>query len=479
MRRKIGLLVILSLVFFTPNIFAVGLPTFGTNEGVIILEKNSGDILYQQKQDQKFYPASTTKLMTALVAVENGNLDDTITVGDEIENIDADSSVAGLEVGETITLRELLYGLLLPSGNDAAETIAVNIGRKIAGDTTLDSSKAYDRFIKAMNDKAKELGMTGTNYVNPHGLQDANHYTTPADMLKLAEVAFSDDPVRMVTRAKVHEIQTNMVKHKWNNTNLLLYNSFDELSDDYRVSNDLSAGTNPLFNGYATSGKTGSTDEAGKCFVFEGEGNGENVIGVILDGDETTVFKEASATINALIKEYDFIDWTSDDNYYGEVKIENYHVFDGNTLKLKTNEPLISLVPEASMDGYTSKIKWDGNRLIGDKTIASLKGDVNEGDEIGEVDVYNGDKLVESTPIYAANTMQTRKWVDYLIMYWYITIVVLIIIAAILRIMYVDFMRKNKTKYKKIKIKNGNSNEGRSGNGNEKRNRNENTRNRR
>ena len=458
MKRKIGLLVIISLVFFTTGICAAGLPTYGTDEGVIIFETNSGDTLFQQKQDEKCYPASTTKLMTALVAVEKGNLDETITVGEEIDTIDASSSVADLEAGETITLKELLYGLLLPSGNDAAETIAVNVGRKIGGDATLDATKAYDLFIKAMNEKAKEMGMKGTNYVNPHGLQDSNHYTTPADMLKLAQAAFADKTIRDVTRAKVHEIQTNKVKHKWYNTNLMLYANFDELPADYRVANNLSAGTNALFNGYATSGKTGFTEEAGKCLVFEGEGNGENIIGIIMDADETTVFKEASDTINALIKEYDFIEWTEDGNACGEVQIENYHVFDGKMLKIRTDKPLISLVPEAKKSGYTSDIKWDTNRLIGNETLASLKSDVKEGDELGVLEVYNGDKMVESAPVYAANTMKARNWIDYPIMYWYVTIVVLLILAAILRIMYVDFMRKNKIKYKKIKLKNSSGN---------------------
>lgn len=457
MKRKIGLLVILSLVFLTTNISAAGLPTYGTSEGVIICETNSGDTLFQQKQDDKCYPASTTKLMTALVAVEKGNLDATITVGEEINSLDASSSVADLEVGETITLRELLYGLLLPSGNDAAETIAVNVGRTIGGDANLDSKKAYDLFIKAMNDKAKELDMKATNYVNPHGLQDTGHYTTPADMLKLAKAAFSDKVVRDVTRAKVHEIQTNKVKHKWYNTNLMLYSNFDELPETYRVTNNLAAGTNALFNGYATSGKTGYTEEAGKCLVFEGEGNGENIIGVIMDAsNDDTVFKEASATINALVKEYGFVKWTKDDNSCGTVQIENYHIFDGKTLKIKTAEPLTSLVPTAKKDDYRSEIKWDSNRLIGNEDLASLKADVKEGDQIGTLEVYNGDKMVKSTPVYAANTMKARNWIDYPIMYWYVTIVVLLILAAVLRIIYVDFMRKNNIKYKKIKVGNKN-----------------------
>lgn len=469
MKRKIGLLLMLSLVFLTTSVFAAGLPTYGADEGVIIVEKNSGDILYQQKQNEKFYPASITKLMTALIAVENGDLNENFTVGDEIENLEEDSSTAGLENGETISLRELLYGLLLPSGNDAAETIAVNIGRKITEDPKATSEKAYDVFIEAMNKKAKELGMTGTHFTNPHGLHNDNHYTTPTDVLKLGDAAFNDITIEDVTRAKVHEVQTDKTKHKWNNSNLLLYPNFNELPEDFRIANDLS-GVNPVFNGYATSGKTGSTDEAGKCLVFEGEGNNKNVLGVILNSKDTAVFKEASDTINAVVKEYDLVNWTGDKKTYGEVQVENYHIFDGNKLDLKTNESLITLVPQANKDKYTTQIKWDENKIIGDKTLVHLQGNVKEGDQIGELQVYNGENFLESTPIYAVNSMKARNWTDYPIMYWYVTIVVILILLAVLRIMFVQFMHKNNIRYKKIKIKNKNANKN-NGNGNNRKRR--------
>lgn len=452
MRRKIGLLMILSLVFFTTTIFAAGLPTYGADEGVIIFEKNSGEIVYQQRQNEKFFPASITKLMTALVAVENGDLNESITVGDEISDLGEDSSTAGLEVEETLTLKELLYALLLPSGNDAANTIAVNVGKKIAGDPSVNSDKAYDAFIEAMNKKAKELEMTGTHFTNANGLHNDNHYSTPADTLKLALTAFNESTIREVTRAKVHEVQTNKTKHKWNNTNLMLYSNFNELSEEYRVANDLS-GVNPYFNGYATSGKTGSTDEAGKCLAFEGEGNDKDIIGVILYAKDTNVFKEASDTINAVVKEYELVDWTGNKETYGEVEVENYHIFDGNKLEIKTNESLVTLVPQANKADYTTQIKWDENKVVGDETLIHLQADVKEGDQIGELQVYKSDAFVESTPVYAVNAMKARNWTDYPIMYWYITIVVILILIAVMRIMFVQFMHKNNIKYKKIKIK--------------------------
>ncbi len=452
MKRKIGLLLILSLVFCTSGVLAAGLPAYGVDEGVIIYEVNSGDILFQQKQNEKFYPASTTKLMTALVAIEHGDLNENISVGDEILSLDADSSTAGLEAEEVLSLNELLYGLLLPSGNDAAETIAVNIGRKIAGDSSISAEKAYEAFVAAMNKKAKEMGMTGTSFTNPHGLHNDKHYTTAADMLILAKTAFEDGTIKAITRGKVHEVQTNKTKHKWYNSNLLLYSNFNELSEDYRVANNLS-GTNSVFNGYATSGKTGFTEEANKCLVFEGEGNDKKMIGIILNADETVVFKEASDTINAVVKEYELLEWTDPEEKDRVAQVVNYHVFDGNKLKYKTNDPLITAVPQANKDSYTAKVKWDETKVIGDETLANLETDVEAGEQIGELQVYNGETFVEATPVYAVNDMKARNWTDYPILYWYVTIIVILIFLAILRIMFVQFMRKNNIKYKKIKIK--------------------------
>ncbi|HEY5537064.1 MAG TPA: D-alanyl-D-alanine carboxypeptidase [Acetobacterium sp.] len=455
MGRKIGLLIVLSLVFFTTGVLGAGLPAFPEGEGVVISEVNSGDVLYQQNQDQKFYPASTTKLMTALVAIENGKLTDTFTVGEEISNIASDSSVAGLQVYEVISLKELLYGLLLPSGNDAANTIAVNIGRNIAGNKTLDPTVATQKFVDAMNEKAKSLGMKSTHFVNPHGLDNSDHYSTPADMLKLAKAAFSNDVIREITRSKTHDLQTDKVKHEWKNSNLMLYPSYDELPEDFRQANGL-AGVNPGFNGYATSGKTGFTEQAGRCLVFEGEGEGKNVIGIIMNADKFGVFKEASDTLTTLIKDYDFIKWTGKEDFYSNVEIENYHVFDGATLRTKTKIAMVSLAPKDNNKSYTSKIKWDENVVKETEAGIQLQTDVKEGDTLGVVQVTNGDVVLESAPVYAMNKMTVRGLLDYPILYWYVTIMVLIVIMAILRIMYVDFMRKNRIKYAKIRLKNQN-----------------------
>lgn len=455
MRRKIGLLLIISLILLTGTVFSATLPTYEADQAVLIYELKSDDIVTMQNETEKMYPASTTKLLTAIIAVENGDLNELITIGDEINNIDFDSSVAKLEKEEIMTLRDLLYGLLLPSGNDAANVIALNVGRKIGGDAELTDDEAYDLFIDAMNKKAQALRMTDSHFTNPHGLHNSDHYSTAVDLLKLGQVAFADQTIASITRSKTHKITSNKVDHVWQNSNLMLYSDFDELSAEYRERYNL-LGPNPYFNGYASSGKTGNTDQAGRCLVFKGEGNGKEVIGVILNSNQDVIFSDSGQTINAVVKEYDFITWTQDgkiENFYGETKVDNYHIFDGSTLKLQMNAPLITLVKEAEKDNYTAKIKWDDQRVRGSDDLIEILADVESGDLLGVVEVYNGEVLAEAAPIYANNSIKARSFIDYPFIYWYVTIIVMVIILAIIRIIFVHFMRKNRIKYKKIKIK--------------------------
>ncbi|MDK2942437.1 MAG: hypothetical protein PWP56_1950 [Acetobacterium sp.] len=455
MKRKIALLIALSMLMMSGTVFAETLPTFGTDEGVIVFELNSGDIVTMQNEAKQMYPASTTKLLTALVAVENGDLNENITIGDEVYDIDSDSSVANLASEEVISMRDLLYGLLLPSGNDAANVIAINVGRKILGKAEATDDESYAAFVEAMNKKAQSLGMTKSHFTNPHGLQNSDHYTTPEDMLILAQAAFNDQTIASISRTKMHEVTTNKAAHTWYNTNMLLYASFDEFPEDYQTLYGLS-GDNADFNGYANSGKTGTTEEAGSCLVFQAEGNGKKMIAVILNSTEDLLYNEANQTIDTVIKDYDFITWTQETdikNFYKEVKVDNYHVFDGSKLELQTSAPLITLVRSDEMDNYSAKISWDDTKVTGGEDLIAIKEDIDEGEQIGEIEVYNGDNLVESAPLYANNKIAMRSFIDYPIIYWYVTIVLVLLLLALMRIAFVHFMRKNNIRYRKIKIK--------------------------
>ena len=136
----------------------------------VILAGGEGSLLASKDATKQMYPASTTKVMTALLALKYGNLSDEVTVTDDSVITEAGASLAGIKPGDKLTLDQLLYGLMLPSGNDAANAIAVHIGGSV------------DNFVKMMNDEAKRIGAVDTNFVNPSGLSDSNHYTTAYDL---------------------------------------------------------------------------------------------------------------------------------------------------------------------------------------------------------------------------------------------------------------------------------------------------------
>lgn len=236
---------------------------------IILADITNDRVLYQKQADVKCYPASMTKIMTALIAIENAPVDTVITVGDEIRMIDPGSSVAFLTIGSKLTLEQALQALLLPSGNDAAYTIAAHVGRLIAADESIDNRTAIDTFCEAMNKKAEALGCSNTHFVNPDGIHRDNHYTTAADMLKIAEAALGQELIARIV--STGEVQVRLVSGQtvnWKNSNKLV-----------REDNAFSyAG--------ATGLKTGSTDEAGYCLAASATRDGHTSIAIVMGATE-------------------------------------------------------------------------------------------------------------------------------------------------------------------------------------------------
>ncbi len=218
-----------------------------TAKSTIVMDMDSGRILYEKNKDTPLLIASTTKIMTAVLAIENKNLEDIVTVGDEI--LTMYGSNVYLEVGEKITLRDLLYGLMLRSGNDAAVTIATYVGGDI------------DTFVKMMNDKAKKIGMNHTIFKNPHGLDDdTENYSTAYDMAKLMKYANTLMEFVEISGTKKWTVTTNKKSYIWFNRNKMITN--------YK---------------YSTGGKTGYTPRAGRTLVTTASKNNLNLIAVSLN----------------------------------------------------------------------------------------------------------------------------------------------------------------------------------------------------
>ncbi len=219
-----------------------------------ILDADTSAVYYAKDADEERPMASVTKVMTALLAVERGNLDQTITVGPDAQAlVRRDSSFMGLKAGEQLTLRDLLYGLLLPSGNDAAVAIADGI------------SGSQSAFVALMNQRAQELGLTHTHYANPHGLDAPDHYTSARDLAALAAVALRQPAIAQIASTLHHSIPKTAT-HK---------------AYELQTGNDLLAGAFSPYPG-AIGLKPGYTGPAGFTMAFAARRHGHLIIGAVL-----------------------------------------------------------------------------------------------------------------------------------------------------------------------------------------------------
>ena len=216
----------------------------------IMIEANSGEELYEKNPDQKAYPASITKIMTALLAIENGDLDKKVKVSGNAAGVEGSSIY--LEAGEMITLRDLVYGLMLRSGNDAAIAIAEEIGGSV------------NNFVMMMNKRARELGACNTHFANPNGLHNPEHYTTARDMALISMAAMKNPEFKKVVGAK--SWVTDRGEGKYNyfyNKNKVVY--------QYDGGNGI---------------KIGYTKAAGRTLVASSERDGMELICVVMNAPD-------------------------------------------------------------------------------------------------------------------------------------------------------------------------------------------------
>jgi len=207
---------------------------------------------YLSKQgdgNEKLYPASITKLLTAYVVLQHMKPEDTVTVGDALKLVQEDSSVAGLKEGDKLTVEQLIAAMMLPSGNDAAQAVAVAAGRTIAGKKNLDYEKAVDVFVEEMNKQAQAIGMTNSHFANPDGFHHSNHYTTMNDLVILSKKVLTDQTILKYTSSTHTTVKTSGRKLDWKNTNAFLHSD----SKTY-LPNTVGL-------------KTGYTEKAGNCLI--------------------------------------------------------------------------------------------------------------------------------------------------------------------------------------------------------------------
>lgn len=346
------------------------------SRAAIIYERNTGRVLWGKNEDTKRKMASTTKIMTAIVVLENGNLNDVVEVSGKAAGVGG--SRLGLRKGAKITVNDLLYGLMLCSGNDAAIALAEYTGGSVEG------------FAKMMNEKAKELGLEQTNFVTPHGLDENEHYTTAKELALITDYALKNETICNIVGTKAYTVTINGYGKTISNTNELL----GYLDGVYGV-------------------KTGFTNGANRCLVTATKRENMDIICVVLGADtKKDRTKDSIKLIEYAFKNFKMIEISETI----EQEIEQWeNINKGRLVIEKGNYESIKL----KYDEYNIKeyiVKKDGSESITVDFECEYEfiAPVEEDRIIGNYKVRLGEEIIEAGNIYIENAIPRKDILYYI-----------------------------------------------------------------
>lgn len=249
----------------------------------IVINADTNTVLYQKSGTDRIAPASTAKMITALTVLDYCSPDDEMRVGAEIELMHDDSSRAWLRQGDTLTVRQLIIALMLPSGNDAAYTLAVNTGKIIAGDNGLSDAQSIDVFMNKVNEKAKTLGAESSNFVVPDGYDADGQYTTAYDLAVIAKACLADPYISEI-------VASYSSYEKWPNGREVTYNNTNELLNP----------NSQYYRPDVIGLKTGTSRVGGACIVSAAVINGNTYICVVMGSTENARFQDSIDIYDAI-----------------------------------------------------------------------------------------------------------------------------------------------------------------------------------
>ncbi len=349
-----------------------------TAGAAILYEVNSDTLMYTWNADHAMYPASLVKIMTALIAIEEGSLTDTVTVTQSaISALPANSSTLDLKPGETLTLEQLLYCLLVGSSNDAAVVIAEHI----AG--------SQQAFLDKMNRRAQDLGCTGTNFVNPHGLHDDTQVTTARDMVMILREAVKSEAFMTFFSETVYTLPATSASEarSMRTTNYMMSKDETELYYDARV----------------TGGRTGVTNDRERVLAVTAESGSLCYIGIVLGAvptfadDGYTALRFGSYEEMGDLLELGFDGFSVTQVLSAEQILQQYHVTNGENAVVAGPSLSVSTVLPAGLTMADLSYRYESN-------IPALTAPVVQGQHITSLQVWYGGICVAQSPIVAKNS---------------------------------------------------------------------------
>ena len=340
-----------------------------------VIDNKTNKVLYKYRENEKMYPASTTKIVTAILTIENSNLNDTVTANYEaISNIPEGYSSANIQVGETLTVEQLLQLLLVPSCNDVANVLAYHIGGSI------------DSFVSMMNTKVHDLGLNSTHFTNPYGKHDDNHYTTAHDLAIMFQYCLKNASFRKISSQASCSIPAT------NKSNIRNYES----------TNKCIVPGNPNYYKHLTCGKTGFTSEAKECLVSSSYNNNLELISVILGSDNR--FQDAKKLYFSAYSNYSIHDVIKKDTTLSSVTIKNATKKTKNLDLIASNDIQVLLNNNASINNLPHTIEVNQN----------IKAPINTNDVIGKV-TYTIDNIDYTCNLLASHDVEKINYGNYIL----------------------------------------------------------------
>lgn len=355
-----------------------------TAKAVILYERNSDTLLYGWKQDERIYPSSMVKIMTALVAMEQADLTQEVVVTKRaLSYMQIGSVSANLKAGDRMTLKDLMYCLMVESANDAALVIAEHVGG------------SQDRFIDLMNEKAAELGCTGTHFSNVHGLHDENTYSTARDICRITDAALDIPEIKkMFTTESYTVTPTNKpeaAREIWTTNHMMSTHSTKKYIDE-RI----------------TGGKTGATDEGGRCLVATSEGKGMEILSIVMGAEPEyeenglALKRYGSFEETVVLLDYAYANYEYRQIFYDGQAVSQFPVENGTNSVIARPALSASTVLPVGID--TNQLTW----IYGDSNI-SFTAPVEKEQVLSNVQVWYGSKCLAQTDLVAMNAVPVKQ----------------------------------------------------------------------
>lgn len=383
-------------------------------KAAMLVDLNTGRSIYEQNADERVYPASLTKIMTCLVALENGNLSDIVTVSESaLSTLDADSSVAGLKVGEQMTLENMLYCMMIVSGNDACNVIAEHIAGSV------------EDYVRMMNERAYELGCENTHFVNVHGLHDEDHYTTVRDLSIITQAALKSANFRQITGLPEYELPaTNLSDARTlTTTNMLIYRH----------------SANNYFYPRASGIKTGYTSAAGRCVISTAKDDGVELLGIVC-GANTSIDQYGGLVMESFPECIKLFDYGFDGFSYVSA-ISPLYPLAQVTVKNSAGSEAVALAPKNAILALLPN-DYDESKMVIDIDVPDdeVEAPVKKGDVLGSVNVnYDGEDLGTTDLLAIADVAKSEltavasETTTYIQSNWWkwLVVIILLLLAAL------------------------------------------------